>query len=66
VFHTGYLLPYKEIEEHSLNFPKPPPELVKGELEYEIECIVDMRRFECNKKLQYKVHWKGYAKAHDS
>jgi len=66
VFHAGYLSPYKEMEEHSPNFPEPPPELVEGEPEYEIEHIVDMRRFGYNKKLQYKVHWKGYAKAHDS
>jgi len=66
VFHTGYLSPYKEMEEHSPNFPEPPPELVEGEPEYKIECIVNMRRFGHNKKLQYKVRWKGYAEAHDS
>src|SRR6267142_2030122 len=66
VFHVGYLLPYKEMEEHGPNFPEPPPELVEGEPEYEIERIVNMRCFGRNKKLQYKVHWKGYAEAHDS
>jgi len=66
MFHVGYLSPYKEMEEHSPNFLEPPSELVEGEPEYKIERIVDMRRFGCNKKLQYKVRWKGYAEAHDS
>src|SRR6266850_921850 len=66
VFHAGYLLPYKEMEEHGPNFPEPPPKLMEGEPEYEIERIVDMRCFRCNKKTQYKVQWKGYAEAHDS
>jgi len=66
VFHTGYLSPYKEMDKHGPNFLEPPPELVEGEPEYKIECIVDMRHFGHNKKLQYKVHWKGYTKAHDS
>jgi phosphohistidine phosphatase SixA len=55
VFHATYLSPYKETEEHGLNFPEPPPELIKGEKEYEVEHIVDMRHFGRNKKLQYKV-----------
>jgi len=54
------------MEEHSPNFPEPPPKLVEGEPEYEIKHIVSMRHFGHNKKTQYKVHWKGYAKAHDS
>jgi len=66
VFHAGYLSPYKEMKEHGPNFPEPPPELVEEEPEYKIECIVDMRHFGCNKKLQYKVRWKGYTEAYDS
>jgi len=66
VFHAEYLSPYKETEEHSPNFPEPPPELAEGEPESKIKHIVDMRQFRRNKKLQYKVCWKGYAKAHDS
>jgi hypothetical protein len=66
VFHAAYLSPYKETEEHRPNFPEPPPDLIEGEKEYEVERIVDMRHFRCNKKLQYKVRWKGYSKVHNS
>jgi hypothetical protein len=66
VFHAAYLSPYKEMEEHGPNFPEPPPDLIEGEKEYEVECIVNMRHFGHNKKLQYKVRWKGYSKVHNS
>jgi hypothetical protein len=66
VFHTAYLSPYKETEEHGPNFPEPPSDLIEGVKEYEVERIVDMRHFGRNKKLQYKVRWKGYSEAHDS
>uniref|UniRef100_A0A8C5PJ19 Polyprotein n=1 Tax=Leptobrachium leishanense TaxID=445787 RepID=A0A8C5PJ19_9ANUR len=36
----------------------PPPVVVDGNPEYEVESILDSRRF-CN-RLQYLVHWKGY------
>jgi hypothetical protein len=43
VFHTNLLLPYKEMEEHGANFPEPPPDLVEGEEEYEVEQVLDSR-----------------------
>jgi hypothetical protein len=54
------------MEEHGPNFLEPPPDLIEGEKEYEVECIINMRHFRQNKKLQYKVRWKGYSEAHDS
>jgi hypothetical protein len=51
VFHTAYLSPYKETEEHGPNFPEPPPDLIEGEKEYKVEHIVDMRHFGHYKKL---------------
>jgi hypothetical protein len=66
VFHAAYLSPYKETEEHGPNFPEPPPDLIEGEKEYEVERIINMRHFGRNKKLQYKVQWKGYSEVHDS
>jgi hypothetical protein len=41
-------------------------DLIDGEEEWEVECIVGMRHFGRNKKLQYRVWWKGYSKAHDT
>jgi hypothetical protein len=37
IFHVSLLTPYKEMEEHSLNFAEPPPELIEEHKEYEVE-----------------------------
>jgi Chromo (CHRromatin Organisation MOdifier) domain len=66
VFHTLLLLPYKETEEHGINYKEPPPDLIDGEHEYEVEHIIDARRHGRWKKLQYRIRWKGYSKAHDT
>jgi Chromo (CHRromatin Organisation MOdifier) domain len=66
IFYVSLLTPYKEIEEHGLNFAKPPPELIKEHEEYEVEQVLASRLFGCWKKLQYLICWKGYSHAHDS
>jgi hypothetical protein len=43
VFHASLLTPYKETEEHGENFAQPPPELIEGQKEYEVEQIVNSR-----------------------
>ena len=40
VFHASLLSPYCENEVHGKNFPAPPPDLINGEEEYEIEKII--------------------------
>ena len=40
VFHASLLSPYCENEVHGRNFPAPPPDLINGEEEYEIEKII--------------------------
>ena len=60
VFHVDLLTPYKETEFHGANYDKPPPDLVDGEEEYEVERIVTSRRFGRGRKLQYLIKWKGY------
>ena len=64
VFHAKLLHPYKETEEHGENFMEPPPDLINGEPEWEVEQILDMRTRQSGK--QYLIHWKGYSSAHDS
>ena len=64
VFHTKLLHPYKEMEEHGENFTEPPPNLIDGEPEWEVEQILDMRTQQSGK--QYLICWKGYSNAHDS
>jgi Chromo (CHRromatin Organisation MOdifier) domain len=66
VFHASLLTPYKEVEEHGDNFMQPPPELIDGQEEYEVEQIINSRHMGCAKKLQYLLQWKGYSRAHDS
>jgi len=43
VFHMSLLTPYKETDQHRPNFIEPPPEIVKGEEEWEIEKILKER-----------------------
>jgi hypothetical protein len=44
VFHINLLLPYKETEEYGPGYTRPPPDVVQGEEEYEVEYIRDERR----------------------
>src|SRR5258708_11176663 len=45
---------------HGENYSRPPPELEEGEEEYEVEKILDHRKFSRGRKLQYLINWKGY------
>src|SRR5712672_3795660 len=65
MFHASLLTPYKETDEHGTNFLEPPPEMIEGEEEWEIEQILGKRHFGRGKKLQYLVRWKDYSPAHD-
>ena len=57
VFHIDLLLSYKEMEAYGPSYTRLPPDLIEGEEEYEIESIIDARRFGCGKKLQYLMDW---------
>jgi len=65
VFHVDLLTPYKEMEFHGRNFERLLLDLINGEEEYEVEHIVDSRRFGCGHQVQYLVHWKGYLESDD-
>src|SRR6266404_4513402 len=65
VFHVDLLTPYKETEFHGCNFERPLPDIVEGEEEYEVERILDSRRFGRGHQVQYLVHWKGYPSSDD-
>ncbi|CCM06972.1 uncharacterized protein FIBRA_09286 [Fibroporia radiculosa] len=43
VFHAGLLYPYSETTMHGKNYLRPPPELIKNQEEFEIECIIDSK-----------------------
>ena len=65
-FHAAVLHPYKEMAIHGPNFPEPPPDLVKGQEEWEVDNVLASRRFGRNKTLQYLIKWKGFLEAHNS
>jgi hypothetical protein len=60
VFHVDLLTPYIEMEFHGPNYTRPPPDLVQGTEEYEVEAILDSRQHGRGHKVQYLVKWKGY------
>src|SRR5712671_101381 len=66
VFHASYLSLFRETAEHGPNFLEPPPEIVEGEPEWEVEQIVGMRYYGPKRIKQYRIRWKGYAPAHDT
>jgi hypothetical protein len=39
VFHASLIMPYTETSSHGPNFTRPPPDLIDGEAEYEVEQI---------------------------
>src|SRR5579863_5115658 len=60
VFHASLLTPYIETDSHGPNYSRPPPDLISGEAEYEVEQIRSHRRHGRQKQLQYLLKWKGY------
>jgi hypothetical protein len=44
VFHASLLSPYHKMTTHGPNFSQPPPELIDGEEEYQVECIMGHRK----------------------
>ena len=60
VFHTDLLTPYRETKTHGENYQRLPPELIDNEEEFEVEAILDSRRFGRGHKLQYLIKWLGY------
>jgi hypothetical protein len=60
MFHTDLLTPYREMPTHGVNYQRPPPDLVDGMEEYEVERVLDSRRYRRRRKLQYLIAWKGY------
>ena len=58
IFHASLLTPYEENKTYGENYPSPPPDLIEGEEEWEIERIISHSG---TKNRQYQVKWKGYA-----
>ena len=58
VFHASLLTPYHTTVEHGPNYSEPPPDIIEGEEEYEIEDLVAHKGKGARR--QYLVKWKGY------
>ena len=63
VFHASLLSPYRETKQYRANFPRPPPDVIDKEEEYEVEAIRNHRHFGRRKVLQYLIKWRGYPEA---
>ena len=64
VFHVSLLLKYEPDRIEGRVQPPPPPVEIEGAQEFEVQEVLDSRRF--RRKLQYKVRWKGYSPADDT
>src|SRR6201995_2898370 len=58
VFHATLLTPYRKTKEHGPNYIKPPPDLIDGQEEYEVEAILG-HWFKGN-TVKYLTAWEGY------
>ena len=58
VFHAILLSPYLETTVHGLNYTRPPPDLIEGEEQYEVEAIQGHKRW--GRGYQYLVKWVNY------
>ena len=66
IFHASLLTPYRKNEAHGPNYMRPPPDLIAGEAEYEVESVVNHCFHGRTRTLQYLIHWKGYPSTDDS
>lgn len=55
VFHAALLSPYRENNTHGLNHTRPPPDLIDGEEQYEVEAIINHRWSRKYHQTQYRV-----------
>jgi hypothetical protein len=58
------LTPFHETKEYGQNYPQPPPKVIDGEEEFEVEEIIDKCTY--RKKKQYLVKWLGYPASDNS
>ena len=63
VFHASLLTPQVVTPEYGIPSDPPLPELVDGELEFEVENILQHKFVGCKKEIRYLVKWRGYSQA---
>jgi hypothetical protein len=65
VFHASELSSYQETEVHGPNNTEPPPDIINGQEEYEIEAILT-HKGNIKGKCHFLVSWKGYPSSDNS
>lgn len=66
MYQVDRLVRYQENNIHGPNYIEPPPDLIDGEEEFEIEAILKHRTRGRKKKLFYLVTWKGYPESENT
>lgn len=66
VFHVSLLTKYQPDTIPGRVQPPPEPVPVDGDIEYEVQEVINSRRTARNQKLQYLVRWKGYQSDEDT
>src|SRR5260370_22636590 len=66
VLHASLLSPYCETTAHGPNYSRPPPDLIEGEEEYEVEKVINHWHSSRARTLQYLIKWKGYPEANNT
>src|SRR3979490_568157 len=64
VIHITLLSPYKTNGVYGDNFPQPPPDLIEGQPEYEVESIISHRQQ--GRGYAFLIKWKGYSTAENT
>ena len=64
VFHVDRLSPWEGNEIHGRDPPPPEPVEIDDNLEYEVEQILDSRKY--RNQFQYLIKWRGYDHGHNS
>uniref|UniRef100_A0A0W0G992 Chromo domain-containing protein n=1 Tax=Moniliophthora roreri TaxID=221103 RepID=A0A0W0G992_MONRR len=63
VFHAALLTPFKETEAQGPSFTEPPPDLIEGFEEYEVEAIVGHRPKK--RPQEFLMSYTGYDSSHN-
>ena len=60
VFHVSLLDPYHQSSIPGRKQSPPPPEIIDGEEEWEIENVANSRYNKRSKRVEYLIYWKGF------
>jgi len=64
MFHATLLSLFRQTDVHGPSFSNPPPDLIDGKEEYEVEVILNHRKI--GRGYQYLIRWKNYSSGDDS